>query len=174
VYQPAFVPWRRSVTHPDGSGASSTLRRLGLSCFLEFGRLIFAWSFDHVQANCACPKRLSGITSQQRHWTSGERLNGQRAINDLIVNYRKAYMSCRVQKHLDRHISSRRLRSLSTRPFIQQAAARTRAVITSDLDLFHVPQLDFKIRCPTHLFASSVKGDWRLTADAAASTFRML
>ena len=47
----------------------------------------------------------------------------------------------------------------------------TRAVITDDLDLLHVPPTDFKIRCATHLSASSVRTPAWLTAGLTRFAF---
>jgi hypothetical protein len=49
---------------------------------------------------------------------------------------------------------------------------RSRAVIADDLELFPVPPADFKIRCSTHLFASSVRTPAWLTAGLTRFAFR--
>jgi hypothetical protein len=44
--------------------------------------------------------------------------------------------------------------------FSRKQRPRTRAVITDDLDLFHVPPADFEIRCATHLMHAGSSSGW--------------
>jgi hypothetical protein len=106
-------------------------------------------------APVSVPDESIAFTKRGQH---GDRQTLESAfpVGPFFTQYRLGIQRCASRRLPHRLLTHHIPRSTRVLSLSRKKSTTIPAVITDDLDLFHVPPADFKIRCATHLFAFPV------------------